>query len=407
MKILIVDDNPRRYERLVSKLTERGLERDCVDIVTSAMDARHKLRETKYDLLIIDILLPLRPEDAPEERHSRELLAELVDTDELQKPRQIVGLSAYSDAAGRIAPFFRDRIWTVIEYSEQNDDWISQISNCVAYLHSELETPALPVSKVDVAIICALADPELRAIVGLPWTWNAARPIDDITFVHDALISISNGIQLTAIAASATRMGMVSTALLSAKIIEKFRPKVIVVAGICAGVRGKTNLGDAILIDPSWDYQSGKRAEEDETSSFAIAPHQIPVLPSIRSRFEQLKADRTLLSSISDGWPAGAAHPLRLIVGPVASGSAVLADARIMAEVRQQHRELCGVEMEAYGMYFAATYASSPRPIFFGIKSVCDFGESDKNDDAQRYAAYTSAEIVRSFIERYFQGLLT
>jgi nucleoside phosphorylase len=202
-------------------------------------------------------------------------------------------------------------------------------------------------------------------------------------------------------------MGMVSTALVSAKIIEAFRPRVLAMAGICAGVRGKANLGDVILVDPSWDYQSGKRTEDGQGSSFAIAPHQIAVQPQVRARFDQLRADRNALAAIENGWSGGSApsHPLRLIVGPVACGSAVLADADLMTEIRKQHRELCGVEMEVYGAYSAAMTASAPRPAVFAVKAVCDFGDADKNDSAQRYAAYTSANVLRRFVENYFDDI--
>jgi len=405
MKILIVDDNPRRYERFVLALNELCISKDAIQLATSATDARHYLSKVKYDFMIIDILIPLRPEEAPDERHSRELLTELVETEELLKPRHIVGLSGYRDAADRIAPFFRERVWTVVEYNEQTDDWISQIVNCVDYVKAEIEAPCRSDYNVDVAVICALGDPELKAVLALPWSWGAARPIDDVTFVYDGKLPGSTETPISVIAAATTRMGMVSTALLSSKLIGVFRPRLLVMPGICAGVRGKVNLGDVVLGDPTWDYQSGKRTEGTEGGAFAISPHQLSVHPAIRSRFEQLRIDRKLLSSISDRWNGVVEHPLKLVIGPIASGSAVLADGRAMGEVRNQHRELCGIEMEAYGLYSAATSAAAPRPFVFALKSVCDFGDADKDDTMQRYAAYTSAEVLSAFLAQHFHEL--
>jgi hypothetical protein len=45
--------------------------------------------------------------------------------------------------------------------------------------------------------------------------------------------------------------------------------------GICAGVKGKVNIGDIVFADPVWDYQSGKFIKEDGVAKFSISPHQL------------------------------------------------------------------------------------------------------------------------------------
>jgi nucleoside phosphorylase len=57
--------------------------------------------------------------------------------------------------------------------------------------------------------------------------------------------------------------------------------------------------------------------------------------------------------------------------------------------------------MEAYGVYLAAQECSLPRPTCFSLKSVVDFADGDKNDRYQKYAAYTSAQTLKHFIETY------
>ncbi len=405
MKILIVDDNPRRHGKLLAALVPECLVREDVDIVVSANDARDALRSKQYDLMVMDILLPLRSEDDdPSERHSQELLTELMEYDELRKPHLIVGLTADRQVAERVAPLFSSRLWTVIIYEEGNESWIQQIKNCIKYIVDTARTKAVPDYGVDVAVICALADPELKAVLNLPWSWSPARPLDDLTFVYDGKFEVG-GRSASVVAASCSRMGMVSAALTAARLIEITRPRLVVMTGICAGVRGKANVGDAILADPSWDWQSGKRAQRDDQSLFAIAPHQVAVDPMLRSRFEQLRTDRGLLSGIADTWHSAAPHQLKLVVGPVASSSAVLADQGFLAEIQAQHRDVCGVEMEAYGIYAAAANARAPKPRYMSIKSVCDFADHHKNDDYQSYAAFTSARVAQAFVERYLNDL--
>ena len=219
MKILLVDDDPRRYRRLIERMAEVGVSRDEVVLVTSANDARDSLEEQQFDLMVVDIILPLRPETEPEERHSMELLSELIEYGSLKRPRQIVGLSASDTAAMAATPFFSDRLWTVIRYSESNDDWIGQIQNCVTYLHAGASTRHPSDQKADLVVICALADPELNAVLALQWGWKPARPIDDVTFVHEGAITLGDR-TYSVLASSAPRIGMVQSALLSCKLIE-------------------------------------------------------------------------------------------------------------------------------------------------------------------------------------------
>jgi nucleoside phosphorylase len=92
----------------------------------------------------------------------------------------------------------------------------------------------------------------------------------------------------------------------------------------------------------------------------------------------------------------------RYLVGPSATGSAVIADTSVFYELRKtQHRATIGLEMEAYGVYCAVRRATRPRPIVFSAKGVCDHATFLKDDKYQKYAAYTSASIVSEFLSRY------
>lgn len=53
--------------------------------------------------------------------------------------------------------------------------------------------------------------------------------------------------------------------------------------------------------------------------------------------------------------------------------------------------------MESYAVFTAAEYSSEPRPRCIAIKSVCDFGDEDKCDDAHAYAAHNSANFLYQF----------
>jgi nucleoside phosphorylase len=79
----------------------------------------------------------------------------------------------------------------------------------------------------------------------------------------------------------------------------------------------------------------------------------------------------------------------------------VLADAASAAKVVEQHRQLLGIEMEAYGVYAAAEEAPMPRPKAFALKAAVDFADGQKNDQFQSFGAFVSAQGLRRFAEEY------
>jgi nucleoside phosphorylase len=90
---------------------------------------------------------------------------------------------------------------------------------------------------------------------------------------------------------------------------------------------------------------------------------------------------------------------LKMHVGAVASGASVIQNQQVVEQyIDKYNRKLLGIEMEIYGLYFAAMNVSKRRPTVFAIKSVCDFADSAKSDDFQAYAAYTSSQFLYKFV---------
>ena len=122
-----------------------------------------------------------------------------------------------------------------------------------------------------------------------------------------------------------------------------------------------------------------------------------------RERFVQLAKDKQLWFDIHSSYGGSKPNSLPTArVGPVTSGSAVLTDERLLNKIKEEHhRKLRGVDMELYGMYTASRDSSPPNPITFGMKSVCDYSDSNKSDRYQSYAAHVSARALAAFRERY------
>lgn len=407
VKILIVDDTPQRYQSVFSQLEGVGVPRSAIKVITSSNEALDELKSVKYDLLILDILIPAWPELEPDQQNSLDLLFTVMNDPEVIKPSSIVGITSDQSAADEALPFFEENTWTIVTYSPVSDGWVSKITNCVTYLKNKA-TNAEPVyHDFDLVILCALSSPEMEEIICLPWEWSAAKPMDDTSFFREGKLQIGSKIYKVA-AASATRMGMVSSAVLATKAIQIFRPRVLAMTGICAAHKSKAKLGDVLVVDPAWDFQSGKMVSVDGTAKMEFSPHQIPLSAFLRSRFEQLSNEPYLSADITNKFGSGAPSGFKLRIGPVASGGAVLADGKIIDDIRHlQNRDLLGIEMEVYGVYAAAQQSSSPQPKFFAIKSVCDYADPEKQDGAQKFAAFASANVLQKFVEKFCADLFS
>ncbi len=398
MKLLIVDDEPRRYERLFAALETIGIPRTNIDMVQGTFDALIRMEKTHYDLLLLDILVPYQVEQDSDVQNSIDLLTEIRNSEVLKCPRYILGITADLEISRDARALFADWTWTVLEFSNSNDEWINRTVNCLTFISKEDRTPKEP--SIDIAILCALANPELDQVLKLPWHWTSPRPIDDGIFVRDGYVEC-DGQKITVCATSAPRMGMVSSALTAASLISIVKPRLIAMCGICAGVRGKVKIGDVLFADPSWDFQSGKRVRDGKNTQFSTRPHQIPAPHKIRRHMEQIRDDREALIKLGSDFDGETPGISSVKLGPVASGSAVLADGVVVKEIQAQHQELIGIEMEIYGLYAAAHAASSPQPRFMAVKGVCDFADPDKEDAHQKYAAYASANVFRLLIEKF------
>ncbi|MFM9276369.1 hypothetical protein, partial [Pseudarthrobacter sp. NKDBFgelt] len=211
-----------------------------------------------------------------------------------------------------------------MQYDETSSGWMEAIAASILYLAAQQAGP--PTYHTDVLVLTALREPEMSAVHRLPWAWQSEQPLDDATFIRRG--SFRSGAEtFSVVTAVAERMGMVSTGVLAAKAINHLRPRYCVMVGICAGLEAETRLGDAILADPAWDYQSGKRIKETDGSHvFKLDPHQLPISQFVRSRFKQLALDKDLLETIRRSRDDDPGHDLRLLVGPMATGSAVIAD---------------------------------------------------------------------------------
>lgn len=79
------------------------------------------------------------------------------------------------------------------------------------------------------------------------------------------LFKAANGQALDVVVTWATEMGGVATALTAEALIKAYSPRCIAMCGVCAGRRGDVQIGDVIIADRLYQYDTGKlKVEIDE-----------------------------------------------------------------------------------------------------------------------------------------------
>ena len=400
MKILVVDDSADKVG-LLKALIAPDAANDELEIAQTGLEAREALSKRQFDLLIVDIAVPLRPGDPPDPKGGMNLLVELERSARFYKPANVLALTGYTELRAEFEAKFNNGVWNIDLYDASDSGWRDRLQAKLEYLRKATQQSKIGAYERDVCIITALQSPELDFVRRLPWSFGSAKAMDHVTYRYSGSFS-SSGRSFSVDAVSAPRMGMVAAATLASKVVQTLRLRVLVMAGICAGVPKDTELGDVILADPTWDWQMGKYTLE----TFEIQPDQVSCPVEVSQRFAILRDDRHALLDISDQFagekPAGIPS---IKIGPLASGSAVIATEEMVATVRRQNRKLIGFDMEMYGVYSALRDLPPPRPIVFGLKGVCDHADHYKNDKYQAYASHVSASVLRLFLERFYGEL--
>jgi nucleoside phosphorylase len=405
MKILILDDNFEKLKKITQKLTElEGIEVDDIKTVSNSHDAKIALTEVNFDLFILDLAVPPRVDQEIKLDGGTELLQELIERPKYKVPEHIIGITAYEDVYDISHSFFSNHCRILIYYDDSTNAWSEQLKNGVSQiLEARCNSVLNHNYESALCIVSALQEPELAEVLKINWEWEEVSLPNDVTRYHRGSYQDKDGKKKTVIAAAASRMGLVAAAVLTTKMIGYYKPEFVAIIGITAGVPKKTKYGDVIVTETSWDWGSGKWVSESKNIlGFLPSPHHIQLSVDLRAKFLKFKEDFLNLAKIKNDWNGEKPdHDLRLLVGPVASGASVIADGKTISQVLLQHRDLLGVEMETYSVFASCAESVTPRPTPFSIKSVVDFGDVRKNDAYQRYGAYTSAQAMRLFVERY------
>jgi nucleoside phosphorylase/CheY-like chemotaxis protein len=403
IKILVVEDQQNKKQLIIHQLTSSGIPLASIAHTDNVVDAKRLIKKNRYDLLILDINLPDRADCQPSKGAGLKILEFIKNNHQAKSPTYIFGMTALEEEFAEASLSFSSALWKLVRYGTDGDTWRRSLTDAVTFLISR-DTPPYKNDGVnfhtDVGVVVALEE-EMSPLKEMMPDWNEIKvPHDPARYFSGTLDGLNR--KLSVIVVTSPRMGLPTAAVSATKLILHFRPQYLVTCGICAGVRDKTKIGDLLVADPSFDWGSGKWIKkEDNKLHFKPAAYPWRLNESVRTSITALADDASAMRSIFRSYDGNRPENIpQVSIDAMASGGAVLQASSLMNDVRAQHKNLVGIDMENYSILTAAEYCGEPQPKALAIKSVCDFGDDDKNDDFHGYAAHVSANFVCELLRR-------
>lgn len=408
LEVLLLEDDPSKKNKLLTFLNqERGIF-SRVDTALCTSDALQRMRERQYDLLISDVVVPIELGGDKSEENCVSMFQEIDDAfNGVRPPHFSLPISASREIDDESFDFFKGRPWGILPYDESTNECILTVEKVARFvLNEKIRMERDATSTCDVFLISALMEPEFSAVEAIAdINWGPLEPLDSNHLIRFGSFFVKDK-EYRVAAGFSTRMGPVAAAALTTKVMLMLRPKLVIMAGICAGIPEKASIGDVIAAEVSWDWQSGKCIDKNGVEGFEIAPHQLSIDDVSKSQLILLKRDKEFWESLAMlALKVKVALP-KLVLGPMATGASVLADARVVERIKStQNKNVIGLDMETYAVFAAAESCPTSTRVL-SMKAVCDNGDFKKSDDYQEYAAKVSASAVARLLKMYSEPLL-
>ncbi|WAX94913.1 response regulator receiver protein [Aminobacter sp. NyZ550] len=377
MKIAVFEDNTAKFDQIVAVLRSKGV-KDTGVVRIEYLSQFPKIDALHIDLCIIDIKMPL-VSNGPSASTGIEVIEMLANSG--HSKTLAMAITAFSDDAECV----RDRYWSrgcLIFDFYKPEQWSDALD---VYLNQARDK-----GRYDFLIVTAI-QPERDAF--LACGLSNLESVDRHGIDHwDVTIGGASGTIVLL-----PKMGLVNASVVTSRLLEQYSPKAIAMSGICAGIGDSTKLGQLLIPDTCFEYQSGKWLNE----AFQAEPYQVNMKPSTRTLIAKLIEDSALTNKLELGFN-GKKRPSDITSPKLAtftSGSAVIASTKRINSVKRQHRKVSGLDMEVYG--FMRSVELSGQDIHtFSAKAVVDRADVSKGDELHEYGCHIAARFTVEVISK-------
>ena len=392
MRILAIEDNEAKLaalNALVYEVDGNATLKHCDNI----REALIELDVAMYDLVILDLMMPLTKDGSPQDT-GKEIL-QIISASRLNRTTNIVALTAYKELYELQEEEFSQAGVVLVHYDGISNEWKKTIKSFLR------RVSVLP--RCDFVIVCAL-DIERNALVGTRAQVGVQKRENGFD-VREIKIGDHKGNVILL-----PRTGLIDVSIIASSAMERYRPRLIAMSGICAGVKNRVKMGQVLVCATCWEYQVGKSPSQLDKfgawcctqEGFEFEPYQSTVAEPVRQILLALcRSDKISEIIYGDGLPPGVER-CKPSLATMVSGSAVVADEGTRDFIQAQHRKIDAIEMELAGLFRAVSLLDD-SVIVIGVKGVSDFADSRKTDDIRDFAATASARFVVEAIDKLLE----
>jgi len=408
IKILIMDDNTEKTTRIKSVLSGMCMvNADNIEVACSLNSGRQKLSKNFYDLLLLDLVLPIEDNDPIEPGKSEDFINELYRIGRFKKPIYVIGLSQYEDKVAENTAKYENKLWKLIHYDLQKDDWEQILQNAVEAILSTKEQLLASLqnkNKYDVGVVCALSEEfeQMKIASGLEWKKVTVEGISNDFFAADLRTGLGHTLRI--IAGRNNMPGMQAASVMASCMFCLFSIESLFMTGICAGFKkdedDSIDFGDIFIAESEYDYGSGKLCEPKDGVFFKKNPKMLECDFDLKGKMNTFIEENHPESQILRELDIKNLNLMNKIptihFKPGACGSYVVADIGFMKDLLEENHKLRGLDMEGYGLYMTAHILNKKCMM---IKSLSDFADNSKGDKYHKMCSYSSACFLFKFLK--------
>ena len=376
MKIMVIEDDDVKWRSIKSHLNNKGIS-DTGIIRAKNMAEFSANLSANIGLFIIDFRLPGYEKAQPLQNGIAILEAITMAGKENSL---LLAISSFPDDFPELRAKFEAHGCILTEFSNKKS-WQATLDHLLIQVKKNIQ--------FDFLIFCALPSERAPYTALLPGSKVNRGGIDcfdiEISGRKGSVILLPN-------------MGLVNAGVVAGLCIDRFKPKVVGMSGICGGFSNNAKLGQLFVSSMAYEYQSGKWASD----GFLQDPYQVPTHHATLTKLKFLLENTDLISQLEEGFNGDRpprAHPPK--TGIFTSGSAVIADNIYLKQIELTHRKVSALDMEVFAIHRAAEL-SPHTPACICAKTVVDLCDSTKNDDIHPYGSYISAKFLIKAVADFF-----
>lgn len=376
MKVMLIEDNDRKRREISSHLISKGISEKDI-IVAKTMTDFASLLSADIGLFVIDFYLPSL-DGGEAKKNGKEILQTIIKSG--KNNSLLVAISSYPDEFPELRADYQANGCILSDFNDKKT-WKSTLDHLVIQLKKD--------KRFDFLIFCALKEERSPyALFSEAQRINIAG-IDCLTFEVEG----KKGAAILL-----PQMGLVNAAITASRCIERFRPKLVAMSGICGGFEFNANLGQLLISSMVYEYQSGKWSED----GFINEPYQVSTDHMTMVKLDDLIESEGLLASLEEGFsgrkPDVTSEPKKAVF---TSGSAVIADQKFLNQISSIHRKVSALDMEVFAIHRAAELSPNKPPCICA-KVVVDLCGKEKNDEFHSYGNHISAKFIMKSIKNFF-----